>query len=132
MIGLVVDTSIWIDFLAGNEVPALEDALARGVVVVPPLVMAELMSGARREWDRAAIARLMKMLTMHDTPAAHWLEVGNLRRGLREKGLSVSIPDAHIAQCAIDRGGQGGRGAPLLTRDAIFRRIAELVPLRLL
>lgn len=53
------------------------------------------------------------------------MAVGDLRRNLKLHGLNVTIPDAHIAQCALDR------NAPLITRDAIFRRIAEHVPLRL-
>jgi hypothetical protein len=38
--------------------------------------------------------------------------------------LSVSTPDAHVAQCALDRDGL------LLSHDAVFVRIAHLVPLR--
>lgn len=124
--GVVVDTSVWIDFFAGAELPALVDALARSVVVLPPIVIAELVSGARRPGDHRAIADLALELTVHDTPAEHWVRVGTLRRALKERGLSVSTPDAHVAQCALDR------GAPLLTRDRIFARISELVPLKLI
>jgi len=124
--GVVVDTSAWIDFFAGAELPALTDALARGVVVLPPIVIAELVSGARRPADRRAIAGLVLELTVHDTPPAHWVRVGMLRRELKDRGLSVSTPDAHVAQCAMDR------SAPLLTKDQIFARMAEIVPLKLI
>lgn len=123
MRGLVVDTSAWIDFFGNQDVPALEDALARGMVVLPPVVVAELISGAHRPRERSAIADLLQDLTVHETPLEHWIRVGELRRSLREKGLSVSTPDAHVAQCALDR------GAPLLAGDRIFRHIAGLVPL---
>jgi tRNA(fMet)-specific endonuclease VapC len=124
--GVVVDTSAWIDFFAGAELPALADALARGAVVLPPIVIAELVSGARRPAERRAIAGLVLELAVHDTPPEHWMRVGSLRRSLKDRGLSVSTPDAHVAQCAIDR------SAPLLTRDHIFARISELVPLKLI
>jgi len=62
---------------------------------------------------------------LHETPLAHWIRVGELRRRLRHKGLAVSTPDAHVAQCALDR------GALLLSGDAVFARIARLCPLRL-
>ncbi len=124
MSGVVVDTSVWIDFLAGLPAPALEEALSNGAVVLPPLVVAELVSGARRERERAAIAYFLEKLPLHDTPLAHWIRVGELRRALREKGISVSTPDAHVAQCALDR------DAVLLSRDAVFRNIARLIPLR--
>ena len=126
MNGVVVDTSAWIDFFAGAELPSLADALARGIAVLPPIVIAELVSGARRPTDRRAIADLLLELTIHDTPPDHWVRVGTLRRELRDRGLTVSTPDAHVAQCALDR------SAPLLTKDHVFARIAELVPLELI
>lgn len=125
MSGVVVDTSVWIDFFAGVPVPAMEDALTRGIVVLPPIVVAELLSGARRDEDRVAITEVLSDLALHDTPREHWLRVGDLRRGLRARGISVSTPDAHVAQCAIDR------DALLLSRDAIFARIAPHAGLKL-
>jgi predicted nucleic acid-binding protein len=124
--GVVVDTSVWIDFFAGGDLPALADALAQGAVVLPPIVIAELVSGAQRAADRRAIAELVQELTIHDTPPDHWVRVGTLRRELRDRGLSVSTPDAHVAQCALDR------SALLLSRDAVFARISKLVPLKLI
>ena len=124
MSGVVVDTSVWIDFLAGHPAPELEDALRSGVVMLTPVVAAELMSGAHRPRDRAALKTLIERLTLHETPLAHWLRVGELRSLLRQRGLSVSTPDAHLAQCALDR------DAVLLSRDAIFAQIARHCPLR--
>ncbi|MBI1785974.1 MAG: PIN domain-containing protein [Acidobacteria bacterium] len=122
--GVVVDTSVWIDFFAGRPAPELEAALQAGWVVLPPVVVAELVSGARRPGERAAIARLVAELLIHDTPPQHWIRVGELRRQLSEKGLAVSTPDAHVAQCALER------SAVLLSRDVIFGRIAAHCPLR--
>ncbi len=125
MSGLVVDTSVWIDFFAGAPVPALEEGLAHGIVVLPPIVVAELVSGARRPRDRAAIADLLGELPLHETPRVHWVHVGELRRNLQDHGVTVSTPDAHVAQCALDR------DALLLSRDAVFGRIARHSRLRL-
>ena len=123
--GVVADTSVWIDFLAGLSTPSLEDALSQGSIVLPPLVVAELVSGARQQREREAIEYFIEKLSLHETPLAHWIRVGELRRSLKGKGLSVSTPDAHVAQCALDR------DAVLLSRDAVFARIARLTPLRL-
>ena len=125
MSGLVVDTSVWIDFLNGRPVPSLERGLEDGVVVLPPIVVAELVSGARQSKHRAAIVDLIADLTVHETPVDHWVRVGELRRRLGEKGIAVSTPDAHVAQCAIDR------DAVLFSRDVVFERIAAVAPLRL-
>jgi predicted nucleic acid-binding protein len=118
--GLVVDTSVWIDFFSGREVPALEEALAQGAVILPPIVIAELISGARSPRDRAAVQDLIVDLTVAETALGHWIRVGELRQELSRQGISVSIPDAHIAQCALDR------NALLLSRDHIFLKIAKV------
>jgi predicted nucleic acid-binding protein len=123
--GVVADTSAWIDFLAGRPVPLLEDALAQAAVVLPPIVVAELVSGARRAADRRAIEALVRELPIHETPLEHWIKVGELRRAVRDRGLSVSTPDAHVAQCALDR------DAVLLSSDSIFARLASMTTLRL-
>ena len=122
---VVVDTSVWVDFFRGRTFPTLEEALAQGGVILPPLVLAELFSCAQQLQQRAAIADLLEELPLHETPAGHWIQVGELRRDLRKHGVSVSIPDAHVAQCALDR------DALLLSRDTVFARIARLTPLRL-
>jgi predicted nucleic acid-binding protein len=123
--GLIVDTSVWIDFFAGRPVPLLEDALALGAVVLPPIVVGELISGARKEADRAALVDLLADLPIHETPRDHWVRVGELRRRLMDVGSPVSTLDVHVAQCALDR------DAPLLSRDQAFDRIARHAPLRL-
>lgn len=125
MSGVVVDTSVWIEFFAGRPAERLDDALRLGAVVLSPVVVAELLSGARHAHDRAALLDLLADLPLHPTPFAHWVAVGDLRAILRRRGLSVSTPDAHVAQCAIER------DALLLSNDAMFRRIAKLSALQL-
>jgi predicted nucleic acid-binding protein len=63
--------------------------------------------------------RLLTEIPLHSTPIDHWLRVGELRRSLKSRGISISTPDAHVAQCALDR------DALLLSRDRIFERIAR-------
>jgi tRNA(fMet)-specific endonuclease VapC len=121
---VVVDTSTWIEFLAGRSAPELEAALAEGAVVLPPIVVAELVSGVRPGRQRTALLAMLGDLSIHETTFEHWVRVGELRQRLGSRGQTVSTPDAHVAQCALDR------DALLLSRDAVFRRIARLEPLR--
>lgn len=124
MSGVVADTSIWIEFFAGRDAISLERALADSAVVLPPLVVAEMLSGTLQKRDRDAIEDLLTEIPLHETAFDHWVRVGKLRSLLRSHGLAVSTPDAHVAQCAIDR------DALLLTRDRIFSRIARSITLR--
>lgn len=121
----IVDTSVWIDILGGVIIEDVEDALASGTVVVPPLVVAELLSGDMTPRQREALGELLQDFPLHETPLDHWMRVGELRRILSRKGLKITIPDAHVAQCALDLNGA------LFSRDDVFARIAAHTSLRL-
>ena len=126
MAGLVVDTSVWIEFFAGAGIhAALAEAIEHGAAVIPPIVLAELMTGASTQSQRQAIGELLQDAPVHDTPLEHWLRVGDLRRSLAQKGIEVTIPDAHVAQCALDR------DAVLMSSDRVFGLIAKHIALRL-
>lgn len=44
---------------------------------------------------------------------------------VNQRGVVISTPDAHVAQCAIDLGGE------LLTMDKVFEQTARATALRL-
>ena len=126
MSGMVVDTSAWIDYFAGREYEVLDEALKQGAVLLPPIVAAELVSGAHRAQEQTALIAFLRELPLCPADLDHWIRVGNLRRVCREKGLSVSTPDAHVAQCALDA------KAPLLSLDSVFAAMTRHTKLRLL
>ena len=125
MSALAVDTSVWVDFFRGEPLPQLEQALERGFVLLAPLVCAELLSSPLPARKRAKLVDMLCDLPLHPTPFEHWARVGALRAGLLRSGLSVSTPDAHVAQCALDCGGL------LWSRDHIFGKMARHCELRL-
>ncbi|HXH37878.1 MAG TPA: PIN domain-containing protein [Thermoanaerobaculia bacterium] len=120
----VVDTSVLIDHVNGRGIRALDEAIANELLIVPPLVISELVSGATRGNETIAIAELIRSLTIHETDIRHWIAVGDLRRDLASHGVNLTIPDAHVAQCAIDL------DATLFTRDKVFNLVSQYVPLR--
>ncbi len=125
MSALVVDTSSWVTYLGRGEGDLLEEALGEGRVHLPPVVAAELLSGRLGPAQRRALEDLLSDLPLCAADRDHWFRVGRLRGSLAAKGLSVSTPDAHVAQCTLDLGGA------LLTEDGVFARMARHVPLRL-
>ncbi len=125
MKGLVADTSEWIEHLAGRPAPVFEQCLETGGIVVPPVTITELTSGARTREEFMVIEDLLMELPLHTPTFHHFARAGDLRRQMREKGLSISPADAQVAQCALDL------DAPLLTRDAVFWKIAALTKLKL-
>ncbi|MSP62179.1 MAG: PIN domain-containing protein [Myxococcales bacterium] len=126
MSALVVDSSSWISYFDGGAGDSLiDDALAEGRVWLPPVVVAELLSGRMSSRQRREIESLLADLPLCALDFPHWVRVGLLRATLLAKGVSISTPDAHVAQCALDL------GALLLSEDGIFGHVARLVPLRL-
>jgi len=123
--GVVIDTSVWIHFFNGSDTDNVAEALEHGVAVLPPIVVSELITGATTQKQRQAIGELLQDAPVHATPLEHWIRVGDLRRTLAQKGLAVSIPDAHVAQCALDL------DAVLLSSDGVFSAMAKHVQLRL-
>ena len=123
---LLVDTSVWIDFFRGKTFPELELALKEGRVVLSPIVLAELMSGVKNKNEEKELRDFLHELPLHATPEEHWIQVGRLRHDVSKQGFEMSIPDAHVAQCARDLEGY------LLTRDQIFQKIASMAGIKLL
>src|SRR5688572_27814188 len=97
----------------------VEDATIAADLVMSPLVIAEVLSGDLVPEARTTFGELLQDYPTHDTPLAHWIAVGELRRMLAMKGVNATIPDAHIAQCALDL------DATLISRDDIFVLIAK-------
>jgi predicted nucleic acid-binding protein len=124
-VAVIVDSSIWIDALVRGIPPELHQVMADERMVLSPLVIAEILSGNINASQRQLVGELLQDFPLHPTPLAHWIDVGNLRRMLRTHGINATIPDAHVAQCALDL------HATLLTRDEIFSRIASHTTLRL-
>ena len=122
---LVVDTSVWIDLFNNKPFPLVDEAVEESRVVLPPLVVSELYSGASSVSDQAWLDALTDKLSIFQTDLEHWRRVGQLRMILAKKGVNISTPDAHIAQCAIDVNGQ------LLTQDKIFSSAAKHCELKL-
>ena len=125
MSALVVDTSSWVSYFAGRGTPLIDDALAEGRVFLPAVVAAELLSGKLSAPDRSALEDLLSDLPLCGTDHRHWFRVGKLRASLFPRGISVSTPDAHVAQCTLDLKGT------LLTEDRIFRLMSKHVALEL-
>jgi tRNA(fMet)-specific endonuclease VapC len=124
---LIIDTSSWISFFRdGGGDAIIEPALEDGTVYLPPVVAAELLSGRMTARARDELEGFLLTLPLCQADVAHWFRVGKLRNSLGTKGLSISTPDAHVAQCALDL------GADLLSEDAIFRLVARHTKLSLL
>ena len=128
---VVVDSSVWIDLLTGQD-NAASDALARLLhhgeteLVLPDLVLFEVLRGFRLESDLRTARALFAALPVAPTGGAELAErAAEHYRHLRRLGITVrSAIDALIASFCIER------GHALLHRDRDFDAYATHLGLR--
>jgi predicted nucleic acid-binding protein len=107
---ILVDTSVWGDFLNGYPSPEAEalaellagdeDICACGVIV------AEVLQGLRREKGRRDVERLLRELTFLEAIGPDpYIKAAGLYRALRQRGKTVrSTIDCLIAVVAAENG----------------------------
>ena len=123
---IAVDTSVWIDALAGREswqVDHLRQAIRReSPVALPSLVLTEVLQGIPddRAHDRVA-DDLLRFVPLDLHGAADHLAAADLYRLARRRGITVrSTIDCLIATvCIRER-------VPLLHRDRDFDHLARV------
>jgi predicted nucleic acid-binding protein len=122
---IALDTSSIVAFLAGergSDVSAVEAAFRLRQGVLPPVVVTELLSDPVIRGELSGLIHAIPTLEVFD---GYWERAGELRAGLRRRGLKARLGDALIAQSCID--GQ----VSLVTRDRDFRNFARYAGLRL-
>lgn len=122
---IALDTSSVIAYLSGDrggDVDAVQVALEQQQACLPPAVLAELLSDPKLAARTAALFRMLPVLPV---TAGFWERVGILRAAVIAQGRKARLADALIAQSCLDH------DTPLVTRDADFRNIARVRPLRL-
>jgi predicted nucleic acid-binding protein len=111
---ILADSSIWIDYLRGNQL-VMAQLLDAELITTHPFVVAEVALGSLKN-RRKTLAFLESLEQMH---VARLYEVRQMieARTLYSKGIGLT--DAHlIASCLITPGVQ------LWTRDARLRQVA--------
>jgi predicted nucleic acid-binding protein len=116
---VLIDTSVWIPYLQGTAPGELEravDELLTGRdVIVPKIVLAELIQGARSEKDIAAILEFLEAFTVVDEGEKTWLDAGRLSYNMKKKGKTINLADCYLAILAREN------KASILTLDKHFK-----------
>ena len=125
----LVDTSVWIDYLRGRDVPHvhfLDELLANPLAAsISDLVYFEILQGAINAQAFETLRQYFsgqRFYRFADAEASH-ANAAKLYFNARRAGLTVrSNRDCLIAQCAIDH------SLILLHNDADFVRLGEIDP----
>lgn len=122
---IALDSSSLVHYLAGSageDVEAVDIALAESQACLPPVVRSEVLS------DPSLPRRLEEVLLQIpalDLTPGFWERAGRLRAQVREAGHKAKLADTLIAQSCLDH------DVPLVTRDRDLRHFVA-VGLRLL
>jgi predicted nucleic acid-binding protein len=107
---VLVDTSVWVDFLNGYTSPQADELAAlldgEDEVCTCGIVVAEVFQGLRRAEGRQAIRRSFESLTfLEPSGISPYLRAAELFRALRARGKTIrSTVDCVIAVLAEENG----------------------------
>jgi predicted nucleic acid-binding protein len=123
---ICADTNCVIAYLAGErgaDVEFLDKLLARSVVALAPVILAELLSDPTLPREAERLISSLPQLSLGE---GYWNRAGKLRADLARRGFAARLADTLIAQTCIDH------KVPLLTRDKGFQRFSRVAGLKLL
>lgn len=121
---IVVDTSVWIDFLNGvdaRHVRELRVILGTDEVIVGDLMLCEVLQGLDSEMSARQVETLLRRFTIVPMAGdAIAVVAGRNFRSLRRRGITIrKTIDLLIGTWCIEH------RAPLLHNDAVFRPMAH-------
>ncbi len=124
---ILVDTSVWIDFLEGGRhwtkerlKEKIED---RESLLYTEMILLEILQGIHARKEREEIEKKFNPLVLAPHRRTTTLLAADIYQDLRRKGITIrSIVDCLIAATAIET------GASILHKDRDFDLIAEYYP----
>jgi len=102
--GVIVDTSVLIDFLKGEDqvFNAVTRLLEKKHIAITGIIIAELLQGIKNTKEEQIIAELLTGIEIFEADTALWIKAGRLSASLRRKGINLPLTDVVIATLAIE------------------------------
>ncbi len=123
---MLVDSGVWIDWIRVRETVAtrlLDIALDKGDVVLAPVIVQELLQGARDEPSLNELKAMLSGQPMLMPGLETHIAAAEVYARCRWRGLTVRSPhDCLIACLALEH------GEPLLAEDRDYRVIRQVLP----
>ena len=116
---IAIDTSSLIAYLRGEEgsdVESVDDVFRMQQAVLPPVVLAEILSDPKLDRAVAGLIRGIPLLEIHE---GYWERAATVRAKILSQGLRARLADTLIAQSCLDH------KTPLITRDSDLRHFAK-------
>jgi len=126
---ILVDTSVWIDFFAGRDLPhvaTLEQLILQNEdLALCGIILTEILQGIADDTIRRRVRRYLGPLLMLPIPDTVFVRAADIYRKLRKTGITIrKSNDCIIAATALEHQGQ------LLHNDTDFVHIEKHFPLK--
>lgn len=123
LVGVVIDTSVWIDFFRGRLQPAALHAITllldSETAMITHVIRHELLSGATSESDYTKLDRMLSALPVLSISKDEDREFNRFGFLLAQKGFLGRYTDASIAFLARKH------GLPVFAFDGYFQKLAK-------
>jgi len=102
--GILVDTSVFIDFLKGKEryIKVVAELLEKKFAVITGIIIAELLQGLKNPREEQRLSVLLTGIPSLEITTDLWTKAGQLSSTLRKKGINLPLTDIAIAVLAIE------------------------------
>lgn len=119
---VLVDSSIWIDFLRnpGGGSPELAQAIRSGQAVICPVIHVEIWSGIKGKREEAIFREMTELCPSLPMDGDVWQAAASLGRMAHQAGLNCPLADILIVACAKRH------GADVMHRDKHLTALMKL------
>jgi len=102
---ILVDTSVWIDFFAGRDLPHV-DVLEQCILdnedlALCGIILTEILQGIADDTTHRRVRRYLSPLIMLPMPETVFVRAADIYRKLRKKGITIPPMDVIIAQVCL-------------------------------
>lgn len=123
---IAVDTSAMVAYLTGDrsaDLKPIDEGLNDGTVVLPPVVLAELLSDPGRS---SSLGPMLTALPTLEILPGYWVRAAATRSAVLAHKIRARMEHALVCQSCLDH------NVPLLARDTAFRPFAQHAGLKLI
>ena len=126
---ILVDTSVWIDFFAGRDLPHVATLekfiLDNENLALCGIILTEILQGISDDTTYRRVQQNLSPLIMLPMPPAVFVRAADIYRNLRKQGITIrKSNDCIIAATAVEHRCQ------LLHNDKDFTPIGKYFPLK--
>lgn len=128
---VIVDTSVWIDFLQGRgakEVEELESLLSQEKdVFITGIIVQEILTGIKDKKDRTKVRKELEHFILINPTLETHIQAAEIFDACKKKGFTIrSVIDCLIAALAIEY------DLTLLEKDKDYTYMPKVIPLKTL